>query len=490
MAHRVARTQSELLSMGYKNVEQISGDDQATALNFERIERLGYDDELAYLQADTLSTPDDSQRVIWITECYVRCDFDGDGISELRKVVRAGNQILENEVCDVIPFVSITPVPMPHKFFGLSVADLALEGQKINTALLRGVLDNTYLQINGRYFAVDGQVNLDDLLASRPGGVVRVKQPGAAGRLDQGAGDSQLGMSMLEYMKGYQEDSTGWSRYNQGADGDSLNSTATGVTIVTNRADMRLDLIARNFAQGFRDLFRLMLKLVSQYDQRESVIRLRGSWVNVDPREWRNGFDCDIHVGLGTGDRNQQIQHLMTLLQQQQMGLQFGTATPENVYQAQQELTKALGYKSADKFFTDPAKAPPKPPPPNPEEIKAQAAMQLEKVRQQGAMQVKQAELQADIQRFQARAQTEMQRIQMEAQAQQASAQSALQVQAANDERDSVREQARVQLDAELKRMEAEHKAAMDRERLEFERWKAELESQTQIYIAQLRTPA
>ena len=490
VAHRVARTQSELLSMGYKNVEQISGDDQATALNFERIERLGYDDELAYLQADTLSTPDDSQRVIWITECYVRCDFDGDGISELRKVVRAGNQILENEVCDVIPFVSITPVPMPHKFFGLSVADLALEGQKINTALLRGVLDNTYLQINGRYFAVDGQVNLDDLLASRPGGVVRVKQPGAAGRLDQGAGDSQLGMSMLEYMKGYQEDSTGWTRYNQGADGDSLNSTATGVTIVTNRADMRLDLIARNFAQGFRDLFRLMLKLVSQYDQRESVIRLRGQWVSVDPREWRNGFDCDIHVGLGTGDRNQQIQHLMALLQQQQMGLQFGTATPENVYQAQQELVKALGYKSADKFFTDPAKAPPKPPPPNPEEIKAQAAMQLEQVRQQGVMQVKQAELQADIQRFQAQAQTEMQRIQMEAQAQQVSAQSALQVQAANDERDSAREQARVQLDAELKRMEAEHKAVMDRERLEFERWKAELESQTQIYIAQLRTPA
>jgi hypothetical protein len=233
-----------------------------------------------------------------------------------------------------------------------------------------------------------------------------------------------------------------------------------------------------------------MLKLVSQYDQRESVIRLRGQWVSIDPREWRNGFDCDIHVGLGTGDRNQQIQHLMALLQQQQMGLQFGTATPENVYQAQQELTKALGYKSADKFFTDPAKAPPKPPQRNPEEIKAQAAMQLEQVRQQGAMQVKQAELQADIQRFQAQSQTEMQRIQMEAQAQQASAQSALQVQAANDERDSVREQARVQLDAELKRMEAEHKAAMDRERLEFERWKAELESQTQIYIAQLRTPA
>lgn len=476
VAHRVARTQSDLISMGYKNVDQISGDDQATALNMERIERLGYDDELAYLQADTLSTPDDSQRVIWVTECYVRCDYDGDGISELRKVVRAGNQILENEIVDCAPFVAITPVPMPHKFFGLSVADLALEAQKIKTNILRGMLDNMYLSINGRYFAVDGQVNLDDLLASRPGGVVRVKQPGAAGRLDQGMGDSQLGMAMMETMQGFLEDSTGWTRYNQGSDGDSLNNTATGVNIVTNRADMRLDLIARNFAEGFRDLFRLILKLVSQYCDKEAFIRLRGTWVNVDPREWRNQFDCTVNVGLGTGNRDQQVAHLMALLQQQQMGLQIGTATPENVYQSQAELVKALGFKSTDKFFSDPAKAPPRPQPPTPEQIKAQTALQL-----------KQVELQADAQKFQAEQQLEMQRIQMEAQAKQAEQQAALQVQQANDERDAAREQARIQMEAQLKAVEAETKAQLEREKLEMERFKAELASQTQIYIAQLK---
>lgn len=479
VAHRVARTQSDLVSMGYKNVDQISGDDQATALNMERIERLGYDDELAYLQADTLSTPDDSQRVIWVTECYVRCDYDGDGISELRKVVRAGNQILENEIVDCAPFVAITPVPMPHKFFGLSVADLALEAQKIKTNILRGMLDNMYLSINGRYFAVDGQVNLDDLLASRPGGVVRVKQPGAAGRLDQGMGDSQLGMSMMETMQGFLEDSTGWTRYNQGSDGDSLNNTATGVNIVTNRADMRLDLIARNFAEGFRDLFRLILKLVSQYCDKEAFIRLRGTWVNVDPREWRNQFDCTVNVGLGTGNRDQQVAHLMALLQQQQMGLQIGTATPENVYQSQAELVKALGFKSTDKFFSDPAKAPPRPQPPTPEQIKAQAAMQLEQMRQQ-----------ADAQKFQAEQQLEMQRIQMEAQAKQAEQQAALQVQQANDERDAAREQARIQMEAQLKAVEAETKAQLEREKLEMERWRATLEAETKVLVAQIAAQA
>jgi hypothetical protein len=473
VGHRVARTLSDLRSMGYKNVDQISGDDQATSLNFERITRLGYDDELAYLQADTLSTPDDSQRLVWITECYVRVDYDGDGISELRKVVRAGDQILDNEVCDVAPFISITPIPMPHKFFGLSVADLALEGQKINTALLRGVLDNTYLQINGRYFAVDGQVNLDDLLASRPGGVVRIKQPGAAGRLDQGAGDSQLGMGMLEYMKGFQEDSTGWTRYNQGNDGDSLNQTATGVTQITSRADMRLDLIARNMAMGFRDLFRMMLKLVCQYEQKEQIVKLRGEWFPVNPREWINGFDCEVNVGLGTGNKDQMVGHIMALLQQQTFGLQVGTATPENVYQAQQELVKAMGFKSADKFFADPSKMPPRPPPPMPEMIKAQSAQQL-----------KQMELQADAQKFQAEMQAQMQAEERQHAAKMAEMQASLDLQRSNDERDAMREQARIQMEAQASELDRQHKERIAEMQSAIDKYRADLDAQVKLAIA------
>lgn len=440
VGHRVARTESELISMGYAKsvVENLTSDDQATALNMERIERLQYDDELAYMASDTVQTLDKSQRIIWVTECYLRVDFDGDGIAELRKVVRAGNEILDNEIVDVAPFVSITPVPMPHKFFGLSVADLAMEGQKINTALLRGVLDNTYLQINGRYFAVEGQVNLDDLLTSRPGGVVRMQQPGMAGRLDQGAGDSQLGMGMLEYMKGFQEDSTGWTRYNQGADGDSLNHTATGVNQITNRADMRLDLIARNFAEGYRELFRLMLKLCSQYQQKEDIVKLRGSWVPVNPRDWRTGFDATLNVGLGTGNKEQLVQHLLMLGQRQQFGLQIGTATPVNVYETDKELVKALGFKTPDKFVTDPRQHP-MPPRPDPAQMQMQVEREKAQLKAQTDTQSKQAELQLERERMQMQAQVDANRQEMEAR------QKALQIQAEKD-----LEQFKAQLKAQL----------------------------------------
>lgn len=477
VAHRVMRSMSDLKSMGYKNIDQIAGDDQATALNAERIGRLSYDDEMAYIQADMQTSQDDSQKIVWLTECYIRCDFDGDGISELRRVLRAGNQILENEIVDCAPFVSITPVPMPHKFFGLSIADLGLEAQKINTTLLRAQLDNNSIQVNGRFFAVEGQVNLDDLLTSRPGGIVRVKQQGAVGRLEQGMGDGQGNMALMEYMKSFLEDSTGWSRVSQGNDPSSLygSETATKTNIVTNKADMRLDLIARNFAEGFRTLFKMMLKLSAQYTNKEQIIRLRGEWVAMDPREWRNGFDVCINVGLGTGSKDQQVAHLSNLLALQKEGLMIGVATPENIYQSGAELIKAMGFKNADKFLTDPAKAPPQQPAPDPEMVKANAAKEL-----------KQMDLQADAQKFQAQTQLDMQRIQLEAQAKREEQQAALEVQMANDERDAQREQVRAQLDAELKAQEAQTKAQMDLQRIEFDRWKAQLDNETKVIVAQI----
>jgi hypothetical protein len=463
VGHRVARSRSDLKSMGYKNVDAISGDDQSANFNLERVQRLQFDDEMAYLNADQITSSDESQQMVSVTECYIRCDFDGDGISELRKVVRAGNQLLENEVVDCAPFVSITPIPMPHKFFGLSVADLALEGQRINTSMLRGVLDNTYLQINGRYFAVDGQVNLDDLLASRPGGVVRMKQAGMAGRLDQGSGDSQLGLTMLEYMKGFQEDSTGWSRNSAGTDVNALNSpvTATQATIVTNKADMRTDLIARNFAEGFRDLFRMILKLCSQYGAKRDVVKLRGEWAEVAPRDWRNGFETTVNVGLGTGNKDQNLAHLNILLQQAMAGLQDGTATPENLYQIKAEIVKGMGFKSADKYVTDPSKVPPKPPAPGP--------MELEQVKGQVATQVEQIKAQAhkDVEQFKAQMQAQVDQNRQAVEAQQK------EMQMRND-------MEREQFMASLK----EQADAKDRE---LKRYVAELQSQTSILIEQMR---
>ena len=479
VGHRRYYTMSDLKSMGYDTDKiEMSSDDSAAMANAERIERMTWDDEFAYM-GDSAAGSDDSQRQVWVTECYIRCDYDGDGISELRRVLRAGNAILENEVVDIAPFASVTPIPLPHRFFGLSIHDVAQEAQRVKTSILRAYLDNLYLQVNGRYFAVDNQVNLDDLLTSRPGGVVRIKQQGTVGRLDQGMADGADALKTLEYMEEFLEQATGWTKYSQGNDSKGLNDTATGVNIITNRGDMRLDLIARHFASGFRDLFRLLLRLVCKYQKEARDIKLSKGWTKIDPREWRNGFDMSINIGLGTGNKDQLAAHVMNILAIQEKAIAVGVATPENIYHAGAELTKLAGFKDPDRFFTDPATQQPVQPPPDPEQIKAQSAMQMQQAKLQADAQTDAQRLQheKDLAAFKSQQEMAIEQHQQQMQAEQVRQQNELEAQ-----RDALASQNQMQLE----QIKIQTTAEADVRRLEFERWKADLDAATRIQVAQI----
>src|SRR5262249_12297079 len=156
-------TVSELIELGYDRdvVDRLPGAEDGDPTG-ERLERSVFDDD----QADR-AIADGSNRAmreVWLTECYIKADWDGDGIAERRKVTVAGSgrEILDNEPWDgPVPFISVTPILMPHRFFGLSIADLIMDLQLIKSTILRQILDNLYLSNNGRHIVSD-QVNLDD----------------------------------------------------------------------------------------------------------------------------------------------------------------------------------------------------------------------------------------------------------------------------------------------------------------------------------------
>lgn len=370
-AHRVKRTVSWLTQNGYEDAEDITSDDEfpgspSAGGNIMQDARYALQNQTGNeFYTDLTGEGDDSQREVWLTECYLPVDYNGDGISEWRRVLRAGNRILENEECDGPPWATLCPVPIPHLFFGRSEAELAMPAQRIKTGILRNALDNLSFQTNARTYAIEGMVNLDDLLTNRPGGVVRMKQQGAAGPLSSNAADPAAAFQMLQYSDELKQDATGITKYTQGSDSDTLNKTAAGLQNITNRADMRVELIARIFAEtGVKDLFWLMLKIASQYQDKPTQMRLTGKWVNVDPREWFNRFDMQVNVGLGTGNKDTAVAHLQQIMQLQQAGLQNGFCTPKNMYNAAAKLTAVLGFKDAGQFFTDPETLPPAPPPP------------------------------------------------------------------------------------------------------------------------------
>lgn len=405
-AHRTLRTISDLNAAGYKGTDALASSDMMS-LNQERIERLSYDDDFPNVE-NLQGNGDPTQRTVWVNECYLQVDVDGDGIAEWRKVVMVGATILgdpetgETSVeCDGPPFADFRPIVMPHRFTGLSLADLAMPSQRERTALKRALLDNLNLQVNGRTVAVEGQVNIDDLLTNRPGGIVRVKSPGAVQPLQQGFGDSSGAYQMLEYSLTERENRTGFTRYSQGQNADTLNQTASGINIITNRSDERVDLIARTFAEtGMKQLFLKMLKLVSQHQDQPENIPLMSGWTTVNPREWKTQFDFTVNVGLGTGNKDQQVQHASMLIQQlmQPVPLQMGITKPQGLYEAFTKLVEGLGFgKNIDQILADPSKQPPAPPPPPDPKIQLeQAKLQAEVQKTQIETQIKQFEAETD----------------------------------------------------------------------------------------------
>lgn len=347
----------------------------------------------------TEETGDKATRTIKCRRIWVRADYDGDGIAELRRMVVVGSTVLENEEDDLIPVAALTPIRMPHEHIGMSVTDLVQDLQRIRTALTRGFLDNMYLANNGRYGIDASIVNIDDMLNSRPGGMVRVQgSPGnAIFPLLHPQNGGQI-IQAIEYIDTVRENRTGVTKYNQGIDANSLNKTASGITQIMNASQQRIELIARIFAEtGVKSLMRLIQALSIKNGRKQEIIKLRNKWVPVNPGEWKRRTDMTVSVGLGVGNKDQNLMHLQNILMAQKEGLAIGVATPQNIYNALTKLTQNAGFKNIDDFWTDPGD--------KPMQQNTPPEVQKEQIR-----------VQADAQKFQAQSQQDQQKLAVDTQ--------------------------------------------------------------------------
>ena len=355
VAHRRMMTRSELVAMGFKK-DVVDSLESGDTLEFspDRIARYSRGE-----QPNSMGSQDQSMEVVEIYECYIKVDYNDDGIAELRRVVYASNEVLEDEECDYIPFHSLCPIPIPHKFYGQSLADRALDLQLIKSTVLRQMLDNLYLTNNYRVGAVEGQVNLDDLLTSTAGGVVRLKNPNALVPLTV-ASTTQGSFPMLEYLDGVQARRTGVSDSQNGIDPNVLqNVTAAAVSAMSQASAGKLELIARIFAEtGVKSLFKGILTLLCKYEDKEKLVRLNGKYVAFNPREWSTQYNVSINVGLGTGTRQEQLTTMQMILQKQEEIIQtYGLSNPlVNLMQYRNTLAKFInmaGFKDATQFMNE-----------------------------------------------------------------------------------------------------------------------------------------
>lgn len=473
VARMMRVTMSDIAAMGLKcKASELRASD-TTEYSSDESSRLfsKHQDDIHSLDDDT---DDDSMAEGWLRIEFVLADRDGDGIAERLCVYRLKDKILKAEVTSHVPIATFSPILNTHRWDGMSMAEAVSDLQRLHTELLRQTLNNLYLTNNPRTKVLTDAswsplANIDDLLDSRPGGVIRQRDVNAVTEQVTPFA-AAASMPMLEYVKGMREERTGVSRTSQGMNPDSLNNTATGRQIDQSAAMQRIELIARIAAETLlKPIFQGILKLLTDGGMEKLAFRLRNEFVEYDPNEWRDSYDMTVNVGLGTGDTQQKAAQLMNIYQMQTAAMQFGLATPKHLYHTSAKVIENAGFKDVDNFIQDPAKQPPQPPPPPPIEI------QIAQMKAQNEAQKFQAEQQGDIQKFQAETQMarEIEQIKADAKLQETRAQ--LELQASNDQRDAEREVMKAQMDAEI-----------ENQRLSFEKWKAELDARVKLRIAQI----
>lgn len=399
---------------------------------------------------------DRSMDEIEFCEAYIRVDYDGDGIAELRKVVTCADKLPPgdewNHPIPAVAATAFTAKRVPHRHVGRSLWDELADLQEIKTTLQRQLLDNIYI-INNSQKAVNERVNLKDAMTSVPGGLIRVKGEGPIGDALQPLHPVPVLDKILpaiDYWDKTKEIRTG-IRPGSDIDPDVLRETTKGAFLESlNRASQKIELIIRMLAEtGVKEMFTQIHDLLIRHQDKPRMVQLRGKWVNVNPQEWKERTDLSVKVGLGTGNQEEQRQKLMLLAQMQdRLGAQ-GMVDPPQAYALFADLAKSLGYEMPEKYIMSPD---------SPEFIQK---MEERKNAPNPEVQVKMAELQqqGQLEQMRMQMQSEVDRNRQQVEAQQ--------------------QQARMAMEQELARFKAELQMTLERE-------KSQLQAQVQIEIARI----
>ena len=400
VGHRAMKTVSDLVAMGYDYDEMVEV--AGNGNDFDNNEE--YQARNPFAVISTANNGDPSSKSVLYIEGYLKVDFDGDGIAEMRRIctVGTGNKVIRNEIVDDRQFADFCPDPEPHTFFGMCPADVVMDIQRIKSNVQRGILDSLAQSIHPRTAIVEGQANMEDVLNTEVGAVIRMRAPGMVQPFTTPF-VGQAAFPMLDYLDDIKQTRTGISKAAAGLDADALQSTTkAAVSATVNAAHQHIEMIARIFAEtGLRKLFTGILKLVIENQDKARMVRLRNTFVPIDPRSWDAKMDVIVNVGVGDGTIEDRINILNQVAMRQEMLIkETGPNNPiVTLPQYTNTLTKMLqlaGIKDSQNYFNqlpvDFQLPPPEAPKLTPEEMLAQ--VQAQSI--QADIQKKAAELQLD----------------------------------------------------------------------------------------------
>ncbi|WP_321823107.1 portal protein [Pyramidobacter piscolens] len=301
---------------------------------------------------------DAARRRVEIFECYVKHDVNGDGALEDLIVTLANDHLLRVELNPLgrLPFfVLSTQHDSSRVLPQSSMADIEGELQALRVAFVRQILLNISVNNTPRYFIDVNQVDVEDLTKDKM--MVRCKgNPHDVVTAFPSAPLAPWTMQFIEYFRGVEEEWTGRTRYNQGTDANTLNKTATGISLIMKSSAQRINHIVKIFAEtGVSELNRFLIRLNQTYIDQAQVVRLLDRALTIQPDDLDGNFDIVVNSDVGLGEKEQKVNSLTSYLREvYPFAMQLGVAGPADFSRAAIRLLELLGWKDARTFLRTP----------------------------------------------------------------------------------------------------------------------------------------
>jgi hypothetical protein len=254
-------------------------------------------------------------------------------------------------------------------------------------------------------------VNMDDVLTSVMGGVIRMKDINAMTPVPNVEVPPQL-FQTLDYMDRVRKDKGGGAIDTAAQVQALAGDTAHGLERMMSAAEQVNAMVAKTLAETMiKALYLKTHNLLRQYQQNPIVIPGSTGWQTANPQQWSPRDSMNVSLGMSVGERTRRTAALQSIMQTQMTAVQAGKdgtlVTEANLYNTAVDLVRMAGLPDPSQYFTDPAS----PQAQQAAQQKQQAAQQQAQIAQQAA----QAQLQVPVSMETIKAQASVQSAQIRA---------------------------------------------------------------------------
>ena len=340
----------------YKNVDKAlkeydAGDITETSLDIAN-------DFPRFTKTNRPNDNDNASKEVELYEAYLQVDYNNDGIYENIIVHAVGDEPIRISSNDFSfpPFFVASAFYNPNAVFSEdSFTDILEQQQDLKTAIIRQVITNVAKNNSPRIFVNERNINMDDFLDGAE--VVEVTgNPNENVFVPPSLPLAGVTMDLVQYAQNEIESQSGSTRYNQGLDSNSLNSTATGITAILGMSEKRNKMVARSIAEKFFiPIYKFIILLDQKYMEEQEIVRLTNKTLSIRKEDLDIDYDLIVNVGQGASTREAQIQYLLLVLNQLYPQLaNMGIANAKSWYNLACKLLEQLGLRDVSQYLLDP----------------------------------------------------------------------------------------------------------------------------------------